>query len=120
MLVMELFKWWYGPGYLRLFREIKGGLTRLALTFSAPILIRTLFAPWRRIISPGSSSFIEDLKAMLDNIISRFVGFGVRLVVLITAGILLALGAVLGAVVIVVWPLTPVLGLFLIFKGLIG
>jgi hypothetical protein len=85
--------------------------------FSVPLLLRTLFAPWRRIISYGDSSFAEGLQALLDNTISRFVGFGVRLVVLVAAAILITLSVLLSALVIIFWPFLPITAIGLLIRG---
>jgi len=120
MLVIEFFRWWYGRGLAQLFKGILGRLRAIVLAFSLPILVRTLFAPWRRIISYSSGSLGDRFRAMLDNLISRVVGTMVRLVVMLTAVIGLMVVAVGGAVALVVWPLLPVIAVGLVVRGLLS
>ena len=74
--------------------------------FSVGVLVRTLFAPWRRIVShrdkPGFS-IPEFLERLSFDIISRFIGFLVRLV-LIVWGLFSQLAMILmGLLVLLVW-----------------
>lgn len=75
--------------------------------FSVPILLRTLLAPWRRIITYPGASLEARLRAAGDNSISRLVGFTVRTTVLIAAGVMLVLTATVSLMFIVAWPLVP-------------
>jgi hypothetical protein len=117
--MMEFVRWWYGPGWVHLVRSSVQRVRGLALAFSLPILIRTLFAPWRRIISYGSKSFQDSMRAALDNFISRFVGFGVRVIVMLTAIVLIILSSLLSLVAVICWPLLPIVGIGLIIRGLL-
>lgn len=117
MFVMEFVRWWYGPGWVHLIRSSGERLRGVALSFSLPILIRTLFDPWRRIITYGSRSFQESLRALLDNTISRLVGFAVRVIVMIAAVFLMALTGLISLVAIIGWPLLPIVGIGLIIRG---
>lgn len=94
-------------------------LADIALSFSVPLLMRTLFSPWRRIVSLGSSNILESLRAMVDNSVSRFVGFGVRVLTLIAAAVVLALTLVSGIIAVIVWPLLPPLAVALVAAGLL-
>lgn len=75
--------------------------------FSVSILLKTLFAPWRRITTEGGRSMQEQSRALLDNLISRLVGFTIRIFVIIAALVSMVLLAVAGVVVIIGWPLAP-------------
>lgn len=55
---------------------------------------------------------------MLDNAVSRAVGFAVRIIVIITALLLLVVIAITGIVVLIVWPLLPPLAIVMIGRGL--
>jgi len=93
------------------------GISRL---FSVPILLRTLFAPWKRIVSYPGSSLDAKIRALIDNMVSRAVGFVVRILVLLTALIMEALAGSLGVLWIIVWPCIPLLGIVLLAKGILG
>ena len=87
--------------------------------FSVGLLARTLFAPWRRLTNVPGTGASTRLQVLGDNLISRLVGFVVRLVVLLTAGlstILLTLGTIIE---IIVWPVLPVAAVVCIVWGLV-
>ena len=120
MLVVAFFRWWYGPGWRDNAGRLRRRLISTYLEFSVPILVRTLFSPWRRIISYGSGSLGERARAGVDNIVSRFVGTGVRLLALSAAVIILSLNVLLGGIWLILWPLLPVAGPVMIAWGLLG
>jgi hypothetical protein len=91
----------------------------LAEAFSLKILLRTLFAPWKRIITAPGAGLDAKLQAMGDNLVSRFVGFTVRFVVLLTAAIAFVAFCLVGLAELIVWPLVPLAGVALIVKGLL-
>lgn len=117
MLALEMIQWWYGLGWLRLIADVRGAIIRVNQVFSTAILLRTLGAPWRRIITYGGNSIADKFKAALDNLVSRMVGFAVRSLVLLTAVLSIVVIAVGGLILLVLWPLLPVLGIGLIVRG---
>jgi hypothetical protein len=119
MLALEFITWWYGPGYRRLMRAVAGRIHGLAMVFSLPLLIMTLGAPWRRIISYGGGSLGERARAVLDNLISRCVGLVVRCLVIIVAIIAIAVVALGGGLLVVLWPLSPLVAIGLVVRGLL-
>lgn len=120
MLMLQLFTWWYVRGWEDIVRGSGTRLVRVAHLFSVPILVRTLWAPWRRIITYPGASIDAKLRAIGDNLVSRAIGFTVRILVLVAAGVILLLTALLGLVLTVVWPLIPPAAVFFTLKGLIG
>jgi hypothetical protein len=119
MLLVAFIGWWYGPGWRDAAAQLQGRLNTTILTFSVPILLRTMFAPWRRIVTRPGGSLQDKARAMVDNAVSRFVGLAVRLLALASAGILLTVYTVIGGIILVLWPLLPVLGPALIIVGLL-
>lgn len=75
--------------------------------FSAAQLLKTLFAPWRRIITYPGASLADRWKAWGDNLFSRIIGFVVRLIVLLAALVALTIVAVVTAIEMLLWPLLP-------------
>ena len=90
------------------------------LNLSVPLLLPTLFAPWRRIVTYPGAAVTDKLRAMVDNAVSRCVGFTVRLITLLTALVLLTLYALVGGLTLLIWPLLPVLSVMLVVLGLVG
>ena len=119
MLLVAFISWWYGPGWRDASAQLKDRLRTTVLTFSVPILLRTMFAPWRRIISPPGSSLQQKARALVDNAVSRAVGFAVRLLALVSAGIIIAVYCIFGGLILVLWPVLPILGPVLIVVGVI-
>ncbi len=108
MLALEFISWWYSAGWLGFAKRLFGYLTSILHYFSVALLLKTLFAPWKRITSYGKRSLNERLRALLDNLIARLVGFSVRFMVLFVALILSTVGVALSFVCLVLWPLLPV------------
>lgn len=120
MLTFQLFTWWYGQGWQRTAQSSWSATIKVSHLFSVPILLRTLWAPWRRIITYPGASVDAKLRAMGDNFVSRCIGFTVRLLVLLTAGITMLLTALTGAVLVIVWPLVPPAVVLLLVLGVVG
>lgn len=120
MLALNLFAWWYGQGWLAVVRGAQKRMVKTARAFSVPILLRTLFAPWRRIITYPGASLEAHMRAFADNLVSRAVGFTVRIFVLIAAGLGLAVMGVVAVFEMLAWPLVPLAIVVAIVKGLAG
>ncbi len=120
MLTLQLFTWWYAQGWRQTAHNAKSALIKVSYLFSVPILLRTLWAPWRRIITYPGASIDAKLRAMADNLVSRCIGFTVRLLVLITAGTAMLITAAIGSLLVISWPLIPPAIVFLLILGVIG
>lgn len=120
MLFADFFIWWYGHGWTHVFTNIPRRFQRTLQAFSIVVLLETLFSPWRRIITPPGANIAEHLRAFGDNLISRGVGFVVRLFVLLAGVLALVLIAALSLVEIIVWPLAPIAAVVFLVKGILG
>jgi hypothetical protein len=120
MLALEFFTWWYGRGWRQLIKNMQRRISKTSSMFSVPILLRTLFSPWKRIITYPGSSLDAKLRAFSDNMVSRLVGFCVRLLVLFTAGIMLFIVGAVALIEIAVWPVLPLLVIVTLVKGITG
>jgi hypothetical protein len=119
MLFLEFFRWWYGEGWRQAGKGAVNLVNKVQLSFSVPILIKTLFAPWKRIITPPGRSIDDKFRAMLDNLVSRTVGFFVRIFSLVSAVILILAAGIIGFSIALFWPLIPVLALFSALKAVL-
>jgi hypothetical protein len=119
-MVFELFRWWYGPGWAQAAKNIGRWTSSVERSFSVVILLQTLFAPWRRIISVSGRGLDAKVQAMLDNLVSRIVGFFVRSTVVITACFAITGIFLLGIVTVVAWPLIPLGIVYCVVRGVIG
>jgi hypothetical protein len=119
MLVAAFFSWWYGRGWRGIAESGMQRMEQVQQLFSAGILLRTIFAPWRRIVTVPGAGIDAQLRAFGDNMVSRFVGFTVRIFVLLTAGIMLTIVGLLAIVELVLWPLLPIIAVVLFIRGVI-
>lgn len=112
---MGMFSWWYGAGWERCIASVKANLLGLYDYFSLDLLVRTLFAPFRQ-ISAGQvrGPIAVQMRALLDNLISRVIGAVVRTTVLVIGSLMLLVACVVGAIRIVLWPFVPALPLLFI------
>lgn len=120
MIFMDLLLWWYGPGWVRMFQQILERPKKLGQAFSIGTLLKTLFSPWKRIVSGGGKGLDAKFRAMLDNLVSRTVGFVVRIMVLIAAGVSTLSSLLYGIGVALIWPLIPVLVVYCLLRGVTG
>lgn len=109
MMAVEFFRWWYGPGWALAFNRMSHKLHGIVQIFSVNILLRTLFAPWRRIITYPGASLDAHFRAMIDNLVSRFIGFLVRITVLFSAAITALVFGFFALIGCILWPLLPLL-----------
>jgi hypothetical protein len=118
MLAVAFVRWWYGTGWKQVAANVRLRIKRTADSFSIQTLSRTLFAPWKRIITTPGSGIDAHLRAIGDNMVSRAVGFVVRLTVLFTAGLSLLALMIFGVLQIILWPIVPLAAIGLIIRGL--
>lgn len=116
-MILEFWTWWYGVGWSEVAARVSARVAGVWQLFSVGILFRTLFYPWKRIMSPPAKSFDAIMRGMLDNAVSRFVGLWVRLFAIMAAIFITSLTAVIGVLLIILWPALPLLGLLLFVLG---
>jgi hypothetical protein len=90
--------------------------------FSLPVLVRTIFAPWRRLGEAYPSGMLDisgKLAAFFINSMMRLVGAIIRLWMILFGSLVWLLAAILGLVTFVLWLVLPpllILGLILSLK----
>jgi hypothetical protein len=119
MFVAEFLTWWYGAGWKTVFDDTKRRFQAVSSALSLAIITKTLFAPWRRIISYPGSALGDHLRAAIDNLISRIIGFFLRMGVLVVAAVMFVLIGLTGLIEIVAWPMLPVGVIVFIIWGII-
>jgi hypothetical protein len=119
-MFLEMLSWWYGSGWLDITRRIGNRVVAILHLFSVSILLGTLFAPWKRIVTPPGRSIEQILRGMVDNLVSRTIGFFVRISVLCIVVILTAIATVVGFVMVATWPLIPVAVIYSLYRGIAG
>ena len=119
---MAFLKWWYGAGWAQQAALTRQRVTNIGGMFSVPILLRTMFAPWKQtvIIARRDQALSDKVQAWIGNQVSRFVGFGVRVLVLLTAMLCIVFVSIVGIVTMIIWPILPAMPLILLFVSLLA
>ncbi len=120
MLAAAFARWWYGAGWKLVQKNVQIRMQRTVDSFSVPTLARTLFAPWKRILTAPGAGIEAYMRAMVDNAVSRMVGFTIRIFVLLAAGVCFVGIGVAGLLQILIWPLVPVLIVACLVMGAVG
>ena len=118
-MLVGYFAWHYS---VRAFRDIFVVWTNLTWfvthLFSIPLLLRTLFAPWKRVQEAYRRTGIEDLmETLVLNMLSRIFGAFIRLAIIATGLLALLLSAVMLFVTYAFWLAAPALIPFLFLYG---
>jgi|SRR5581483_4126318 len=119
-MLIALIRWWYGRGMIDVWRSIGRHINHLQLSFAIPVLLRSLVSPWRQIVAVPGRSMDEKLRAVGDNLISRTIGFFIRLGTLIMAFILIVLSSIFGLLAAISWPLLPLGLLYCLVRTVLG
>lgn len=123
MLTANMLKWWYSAGWAIFTKEVFEKLSGLADFFSFGTIFRTFFSPFRQIdsgILADNASLSERFSAFVGRSISRLVGALVRLFIAIAGLIAIVLGAIIGFLVIGIWPFVPFFPLVGILLAIFG
>lgn len=116
---MDFLVWYFATAWREVFKGWRNFLGFWWYFFSVPWLLRTLLAPWHRDVTPYGRGFdIGEFAAALgQNLVSRVLGFAVRLGALVFwfGAEVFTLGG--GAVLALLWPL---LIIFVAFSLLLG
>lgn len=125
MAITEMFLWWYSRGWGVFVDQLKNYFASIVDFFSMDSLFRTLFKPFRQISAESASANSSiDLKfqMFLDRLVSRTVGFFSRLILILVGLFLMICGGALGFILIILWPIIPLLpigGIILTILGVI-
>jgi hypothetical protein len=109
--MFSMLTWWYFGGLSDQFGRIKKMLAKVNDQFSIPLLLKTLFYPFRmidadKVYGPALS---DKIKAWLDQLISRMIGGAIRIVVVIIGVIALIMTVIISALRMALWVALPVL-----------
>ena len=123
MAITEMFLWWYSSGWKVFIDKLKVVLGNITDFFSMGSLLRTLFKPYRQISAESASANASlDLKfhMFIDRLVSRIIGFFSRLILLITGTLIIALGGICSLLLIILWPIIPLMPIAGIILTIIG
>ena len=123
MAFVEMFSWWYIKGWSVFIHKVRDILSNITDFFSMDSLIRTLFQPFRQIsatTASADSSFDLKFQMFLDRLVSRFVGFFMRFLLLIIGCFIIIVGGIVSLIFIIAWPLVPFLPIVGIIVSIAG
>ena len=122
MFLVGLISWWYGRGWVGQWRRVAHRFSLTLEFFSVGQLLSTLFAPFRQ-ISAGSGSdgsIGSELRAFVDQLISRIIGAFVRFFTILFGILVIVLQAVYETIIMIAWwflPILPIAGLIMLAIG---
>jgi hypothetical protein len=103
-------QWFYTDAPKRGIREGMKILTNLMSYLSLPLLLATLFAPWRRdAIALDRLPIRYWTQAIMNNVVSRLIGFVIRLGVIVAGTSVIVLASFAGIILIAAWYGLPLL-----------
>jgi len=110
MLLVDLVGWWYSRGWVWALEQLFVVRTgKIASFFSIGDLLKTLFAPFRQdMIDTRRASLNVKLQALGGNIVSRVLGFLIRVTLIVVGVLAILLNGVFGLLAGLIWPLIPI------------
>jgi len=119
-IVLVFWRWYYGEATKNILTAWKNYIIFALHYFSIPLLLRTLFAPWKRDITvrPHGLDFKKIFEYISFNAISRGLGFLVRFFTIIFGIIFFFAVIVFGALFSVIWLFLPPILLGLLFYAI--
>lgn len=119
-IIIQFWVWYYTEAVRSLIKIWFDFIRFVKEYYSIPLLLKTLFSPWRRDITKRPRGF--DLKKLFEvfafNAISRGFGFIVRFFTIALGTVCLIGVIVLGFFALILWVFLPFILLGLIFIGL--
>lgn len=124
MFIVGMISWWYSNGWKQCGRNVLDSLRSSEDLFSIDSLLINLFAPFKQISASGyvGGTLQDKMRDWFDKQFSRFFGAIIRLLLVIIGSAWLIVHSLTGLLMLIVWPLIPVLPLagfmVMIFVGI--
>jgi hypothetical protein len=110
-------QWHYTDALLLYIRILKNFWWFVVAYFSMPLLFKTLFVPYKRMIEERDGTMSSWLEASVINTLSRLVGFLIRLSLLIIGFLTLVFLTIGGITGYAVWLILPIIPSILLLVG---
>jgi len=107
---MDFLAWHYSEGIAYYIKSVEATLKWFWHYFSIPLLVRTLFSPWKRMVTADTSpgfNLQKRFEAFSFNAVSVVIGFLARVTLIFSGLIFMALATLGGAVGILFWLVLP-------------
>lgn len=127
-IIQDYLLWHYTRAFNEIFHVWLNFIWFTIHFFSLPLLLRSWFAPWKRMTEDrGDTWSLEDFASyIIINILSRLFGFIARGLIIIIGLIALLLTSITGFLIYLLWAVAPTLliiilgfGISLLFSSLI-
>lgn len=121
LVISHYFLWHYSAALVRFTAIYKDIIFFVADFFSLPILLKSFFAPWRRLAEPypeDKLDFSEMMSVFIVNSLVRLVGVVMRSIMILVGLIALVLTVVLYPVLVLLWLALPLVIVVLLAVGL--
>ncbi len=120
VIVVKFWGWYYFGAIRSLIKIWHNFIIFVREYYSIPLLLKTLVSPWKRDITrrPRGLDIKKLLEVLAFNLISRGLGFIIRLFTIIIGLICLISVIVLGFLALIIWLILPLVLAFLIIIGL--
>ena len=116
--MVTYFYWWYQEELIYLFNAVINTCKRIFYTFSIPLLLRTLFYPWKNdALYKENPSLSDAFQILIGNLVSRFVGATVRLMTIFAGLIVTCLIFICGIILLISWIFLPIIIIYLSVSG---
>jgi hypothetical protein len=115
-------RWWYGAGWGWAWqRAVAERVSWCNDAFSLSRLIQTWAAPFKQTASGRVRGSMGDhLRAWLDRVVSRTIGFLVRSVLIFAGVVACVLVFIFGLIFMVAWPILPILPIICVVLWISG
>lgn len=122
MFLVGMISWWYNGGIKRQFNLLISRTESAIDLFSIKSLVKTWWAPYKQISANlnQSDNFPDQVRAMLDKLISRIIGGIIRTFMIIIGLCLTGLQFMFGLLLIIFWLIIPILPLICILLFFMG
>lgn len=120
-LGLNYFQWHYTLAYVDIFHIWRNITAFLFNFFSIPILVRTFFAPWKRLQAERETKgfdLIDSLSTGFINLIMRIVGAMMRTVLIVVGLCVVVIAIIVGIIFFILWMLAPIIIVLLCVAGI--
>ena len=108
--------WYYGEALLTIWQIIANYCLSVVDAFSLPILLSTIFDPWKKDVVGGKNLPLNmRIQAFFWNQFSRLIGFFVRFIILFIGGVIITLAFIFRIIVLCFWMIFPITVIYLIW-----
>ena len=117
--LISYISWHYTSAFLEIFSIWRNFLVFFYNLFSIPLLLKTLFSPWKRLDEnkPSILNFEDFFSVIIVNTLMRLIGAVMRIFVIFTGVLTLIFSFIVGFLFVLFWPLLPFIALFTLVSG---